>query len=318
MNTQHLTAHLLEITLDRAKALGVELTRIHQRQYPPTGPILLIDLAISANNQIQKDIADKLSSISSLPSNPDRRIEIFLRSKTYLLSFLHSLMQCIEGADIQSCPSTFVVPIRRMLMRQLRRSGQTHFDFIVKASHSYNYMIQSISEDIKRVFIEAGYPNLITNFPEPFFIIECPISERRNIPIHCIFAHEVGHVWYHISSLPTTLLPTVQRPSDNMRRKLIKSKWVEELAADAIALCLIGPAYLYSTIYFAGPFCAMSDSSESHPPIGMRIQFLCDMLLNKFSEGGLNYRNTLSDSNLNYVEQWRSYDLPPKNSNTLT
>jgi hypothetical protein len=62
----------------------------------------------------------------------------------------------------------------------------------------------------------------------------------------------------------------------------------------------------------------MSDSSESHPPIGMRIQFLCDMLLNKFSEGGLNYRNTLSDSNLNYVEQWRSYDLPPKNSNTLT
>ena len=307
MPMQHLTAHLLEIALDRSKALGVELTQIKQRQHPPTGPDLLIDLAIQANSKISEDISNMLSSLPTLPSTPDRRIEIFLRGKTNLLSFIHASMQCIEGANIQSCPGAFIVTIRRMLMRQLRRRRSTNFDFIVKASHAYNYMIWSIHDEMNEVFLEAGYTNLIVNFPVPFFIIECPISERRNIPIHCIFAHEVGHVWYSSSSLPNRLLPVVQTPRDNMQQKIIKANWVEELTADAIALCLFGPAFLYSSIYFAGPFCSMSGASETHPPDGIRIQFMCNMLLNSYRRGGLAYKSSLNPTNLHYLEQWQSY-----------
>lgn len=305
MATQHITARLLEIASDRSKALSDELTRIKQRQYPSSGPDHLIDLAISANSQISKDISNMLSMLPTLPSTPDRRIEIFLRGKTILLSFLHASMQCIEGADIQSCPGTFIVPIRRMLKRQLRRS--TNFDFIIKASRAYNYMIWSIHDEMNKVFLEAGYTNLITHFPAPFFMIECPISERRNIPIHCLFAHEVGHVWYQSSSLPNELLPRVQSPRDTRQQKLVKANWVEELAADAIALCSFGPAFLYSSIYFAGPFCSMSGASLSHPPDGIRILFMCNMLLNSYRRGGLAYRGVLNAPNLNYLEQWQSY-----------
>ena len=309
MSTQRLTTHLLEITLDRSKALSIELTRISQRQYPPTGPKLLIQLAISANDRVGKDLTKRLLD-PNLPPEPDRRTEIFLRSKANLLNFLHGLMQCIEGADIQSCPSTFVVPIRRMLSRQLGRVGRvrrTRFDFIVKASRAYNYMIWPIDDEIKRVFLEARYPGLIANLPTPFFIIECPISERRNIPIHCIFWHEVGHVWYQSSSLPERLLPIVHAPSDSMDQKLIKANWAEELAADAIALCLLGPAYLFSLIYFAGPYCSMSYPSRSHPPDGVRIQFLCNMLLSSYRQGGLGYKDGLEGPNRKYLEQWQSY-----------
>lgn len=307
MPTQRLTTRLLEIALDRSKALSIELTRISQRQYPPTGPERLIELAIDANSQISEDISNMLSVSPSLPSTPNRRIEIFLRSKTNLLSFLHASMQCIEGADIQNCPGTFIVPIRSMLMRQLQRIGSANFDFIVKASRAYNYMIWSIHDEMNTVFLEAGYTNLTRDFPVPFFIIECPISERRNIPIHCIFAHEVGHVWYKSSDLPKRLLPIVQTSRDAMPQKLVKANWVEELAADAIALCLFGPAFLYSSIYFAGPFCSMSGTSPSHPPDGIRILFMCNMLLNSYMQGGLAYRSILNASNLQYLEQWQSY-----------
>lgn len=306
MSAQRLTTQLLEITSDRSKWLGIELDRMLQRQYPPTGPKLLIQLAISANNQVGEDLVKRMSD-PNLPPEPDRRTEIFLRGKTNLLDFLHSLMQCIEGADIQNCPSTFIVPIRRMLSRQLGRVGRTDFDFIVKASRAYNYMIWSIDDDINRVFSEARYPNLIASFPTPFFIIECPISERRNIPIHCIFSHEVGHVWYQSSGLQNILLPIVQSPSDSINQKLIKANWAEELAADAIALCLLGPAFLFSLIYFSGPYCSISHASPSHPPDGLRIQFLCNMLLSNHRQGGLGYKDALEQPNLEYLEQWQTY-----------
>jgi hypothetical protein len=81
---------------------------------------------------------------------------------------------------------------------------------------------------------------------------------------------------------------------------------VEELAADSIALCIFGPAYLYSFIYFAGPFCATA--SDTHPPDNLRIQFMCRMLINSNRQDGLAYKNTLSrNSNLDYVKQWLSY-----------
>jgi hypothetical protein len=309
MTTQPLTVHLFEITLDRSKALGIELARIKQRQYPPTGPEYLINLAIAANNQIHKDLVKKLSTTAPLPLKPDRRTQIFLRDKTYLLSFLHTLMQCIEGAEIQNCPSTFIVPIRRMLERQLKRKGKSNFDFIVKSSRVYNYMIWSLDSRIREVFLESGYANMVTKFPSPFFIIECPISEKRNLPIHCIFAHEVGHVWYQTSLLQRDLLPLVQTARDTIQQKLKKSSWVEELVADAVALCLFGPAFLFSSIYFSGPFCSMSDPSETHPPDGLRIEFMCMMLLSNYHQGGLGYRNYLDTSNLNYLLEWQSYAI---------
>lgn len=305
MPAQHLTSHLLEITLDRSRALGDELTRINLRQYPPTGPKRLIELAILANQRVSQDILSLLNNPSSLPLTPDRRTEIFLRAKTILLSVLHLLMQCIEGADIQNCPVTFVVPIRSMLEKQLH-AGST-CDFIVKASRAYNYMIWSIHKEIKEIFIQAGYQDILTNldFPDLFFMIECPISERRNIPIHCIFAHEIGHVWYDTEQLANTLLPIVINSNDTPYQQLYKGSWVEELSADAIAICVFGPAYLYSYIYFAGPFC--STASDTHPPDNMRIQFMCKMLING-RQNGLSYKSALNrSSNLNYVKQWLSY-----------
>ena len=185
---------------------------------------------------------------------------------------------------------------------------EVSFDFIVNASRAYNYMIWSINQELISVITEAGYLDLLQDIPDLFLVIESPISETKNIPIHCIFAHEIGHVLYLHRNMANKLIPRVQKPTDTMKEKIIKASWVEELAADAIALCILGPAYLYSFIYFTGPFCSMAAPSDTHPPDNLRIKFLCKMLIGNRKQEGLVYKNTLKNSlNLNYVQQWQSY-----------
>ncbi|GAI07896.1 unnamed protein product, partial [marine sediment metagenome] len=143
----YLTAHLLQIALDRSKALGVELQRLRSQQYPPTGPEGLIDLARRTNEKITEDLSAMLADQAVLAAIPTREVEINLRAKTYLLSFLHLLMQYVEGAEMQFSPSTFVIPLRRLLKKHFR-----NFDFIVRVSRWYNYSILSLIEGIQDVF----------------------------------------------------------------------------------------------------------------------------------------------------------------------
>lgn len=328
------------MALDRSKALGVELQRLHSQQYPPTGPRQLIKLAIHTNEQISEELSAMLADPVPLAAIPTLEVEINLRAKTNLLAYLHLLMQYVQGAEIQYSPSTLVLPLRRLLKKHLRVRD---FDFIVRASRRYNYTIRSITEGIQEVFSEAGYSSLLTGFPSQFFIIDCPVSERRNVPIHCMFAHEIGHTLYKRHDLASTLLPLISvdesvveqlittlatQPVDaregetevtagdifqkwridhavRYRLQMIITQWVEELTADALALCLLGPAYFFAFVYFAGPFASMDSPSKSHPPDRMRIEFMCNMVL---SQGdGLAYDKVLHETTRGYIEQWKAY-----------
>ncbi len=272
---------------------------------------------------------------------PSREVEINLRAKTTLLAYLHLLMQYVEGAEIHHSPSTLVFPLRRIFRKHF---AVRDFDFIVRVSRMYNYSMRPLTEGIQQVFAGAGYSSLLDGFPSQFFVIDCPVSERRNVPIHCAFAHEIGHTLYKKYELANTLLPFVSVDEsalqqlitryasqpvetrdgeteatagdiferwridyalrDRLKRRIIP-QWVEELTADALALCLLGPAYFCSFVDFAGPFASMDSPSDSHPPDGMRIEFMCNMLSSQ--EDGLAYDKVLQETTTNYIKQWKEY-----------
>jgi hypothetical protein len=180
-------------------------------------------------------------------------------------------------------------------------------------------------------------------FPGQFFIIDYPICEKRNILAQCMFGHELSHILYSRYQLSDRLLSVVTlnegqievlintyamqpiqgsggkdetttgdilprwRIEHTVRRKLntILEKWVQELTADALALCLFGPAYFFAFTYFAGPYASMCDSSESHPPDRMRIELMYDMLFS--GRSGLAYEQVLDEITNNYIEQWELY-----------
>ena len=326
------------MALDRSKALNVELQRLSSKQYPPTGPQQLIELAIRTNKRISEELSAMLTDQVAAAATPSLDVEISLRAKTSLLAYLHLLMQYVEGAEIQYAPSILVFPLRRLLRRHLR-----DFDFIIRASRRYNYRIWSLIEGIQKVFSEAGYSSLLARFPSQFFVIDCPVSETRNVPIYSIFAHEIGHTLYQKYELASTLMPFASVDESALERlittyamqpmeprrgeteatagdilekwriehgvrfrlQMIMSQWVEELTADALGLCLFGPAYFFSFVYFVGPFASMDNPFDSHPPDRMRIEFMCNMLL---SQGdGLAYDKVLQETTRDYVEQWKVY-----------
>ena len=282
-----------------------------------------------------------LADQTAVAAIPSREVEINLRAKTTLLAYLHLLMQYVEGAEIHHSPSTLVFPLRRIFRKHF---AVRDFDFIVRVSRMYNYSMRPLTEGIQQVFAGAGYSSLLDGFPSQFFVIDCPVSERRNVPIHCAFAHEIGHTLYKRYELADTLLPLISvdeseleqlittlatQPVDvregetettagdifqkwridhAVRSRLqtrIIPQWVEELTADALALCLFGPAYFFAFVYFTGPFASMDNSSDSHPPDRMRIAFMCNMLS---SQGdGLAYDKVLHETTKDYIEQWKAY-----------
>jgi hypothetical protein len=297
---------------------------------------------MTTNDQISQDLLEMLADKRLATAIPNREVEISLRAKTYLLGFLHLLMQYVEGAEIQYCPSSFIIPLRRLLRKHHR-----DFDFIVRTSCWYNYSILPLTEGIREVFSEAGYLNLLNGFPDKFFVIDCPVSERRNIPIHCIFAHEIGHTLYKRYGVADRLSPSVsvdesvlerlisafaRQPVETRRGetgatagevvqewriehalrsrlKIVISQWLEEVTADALAICLLGPAYFFAFVYFAGPFASMDNPTDKHPPDRMRIRFMCDMISAKGD--GLAYDKVLDETAKEYIERWKVYTSQP-------
>ncbi len=316
--------------------LDIELQRLSSKQYPPSGPNLLIQLAIRTNKQIRDDLSVLLDTQNDNGGIPDREVEINLRAKASLFSFIHLVMQYVEGAEVQFAPSSFVMPLRRLLQKHFR-----DFDFILRVSRHYNYSVLPLIVGIKDVYENAQYTGLLSDFPDQFFVISCPISERKNIPVHCIFAHEIGHALYKKHGLADLILPSVSVDETVLSRLIstlamqpvetgvsdttagdvfrewridqaVRSElreiiwnWVEELASDELALCLLGPAYFFAFVFFGGPFASMDDSSKKHPPDRMRIRFMCEMLSSGTDR--LAYDKVLPDPAIEYIEQWKAY-----------
>lgn len=329
---EHLATYLLHLALDRSKALHDELQRISSYQYPSKGPSKLIELAQHTNEQITKDLINELNQAVSLSAIPSREIEITLRAKIHLLTYLLFLMQFVDGAEREHPQVNLNFPLRRLLAKHI-----SDFDFIVRVSHRYNYVKWSLAGRIEKVFREVGYIRMLRklNFPSQFFVIDCPICERRNIPVYCMFGHEVSHTLYENYNLKNILMPTISLDKNRVQRLImvrarqsglgagqrwisevevrqklwkIIEQWVEELASDALALCLFGPAYLYAFVYFVGPSATMDNQSATHPSNRMRIELMCNMLLN--SRKGLSYGSVLektSPSCKRYIRQWQSY-----------
>jgi len=339
---EQITTLLLRLAQDRSKALNLELQRLQSRQYPSTGPHTLIKLAVATNEKITKDLSVMLDQQQKTKGIPNLEIEIALRAKTELLAFLHFLMQYVEGADIEHTPIAFIFPLQCLLRKHL--TSRSKFDFIVRSSHSYNYKIRPMAEGIREVFSNAGYKRLLYLLPNQFLVIDYPICERRNVLVQCMFVHELSHTLYYRYNLASRLLPNALLNEEEVQRliaayaiqrvEVTESKtesasaevlprwiiedrvrvslqttveqWVEELTADALALCLFGPAYFFAFAYFSGPFASMDKPSETHPPDKMRIEFMFDMLL---KDRGLGYGKVLDDIAKTHIELWRSYAM---------
>jgi len=299
---------LFETIRDRCISLQKKIESLSEKKYPTRGPYLLLKFIGEANLEIQ-DYLENIKRENLLQELREEDIEIYIYRYSKLIPYLHILLKFITGAETESSPSPLINSLQRLIKQYLPDAE------IILASGPYlNYSYFKLSDNIKAVFNQY-FEDLAKEFPENLIVITLPDVEIKNTLYHCIIAHEIGHgiytkntafseelqeliyneikeeeieqlaeYYYHShQSTQPTLFQSLLQVKLFLMRKIIEiiNNWIEELVADGIGLCILGPAYYFSFIHFITSIRYINDSTESHPSSRIRISFMSKLIKNK-------------------------------------
>jgi len=148
------------------------------------------------------------------------------------------------------------------------------------------------------------------NLPEQFVILIYPCIEGRNLLLHAVFFHEIGHLIDFKYEITENLFNTLELDKTAVNEALEKYKsipvgqykltdlvseseiksnlisectkilkeWLSEIVADFIAIRLIGPAFLFSLIQISIMSDVVQRDTETHPSSAYRLNCLIDEL----------------------------------------
>lgn len=320
----------IESALERCDALHDELKRVARRTFPP-GASRLLKFLSSASAQIKSSIngiaAD--SELRNLLTASELTLRIYRYAKYFNL--LHGLLGYLRGARIDDTPAALIPPLRRFVRRCAPDA-----EVLFTANPELNYTVIEIGSNLRRAFAGTEIEPLLADFPDAYIVISLPSVEAKNVLLHCIIAHEIGHELYKRGGLEKTLLalvkvdeskvekviddaikglppdgtpgaalaPSATQIRQGIRRALNETilSWLEELGCDALGLCLFGPAYYFAFVHFIVSFQHLDVTSASHPAPRLRLLLMRTMML----EGDPS--NRLAFTNAFYTELRRKYD----------
>lgn len=216
----------------------------------------------------------------------------------------YELLSLMGGSDITELDFPAVRPMQRWFTQLLGKERTIFF----RAENLVNYEIR-LEEEWKYDGIRDPSPSLKTVIKKdikwPLTRVTVPSRALSILPHFAIVAHEAGHVIYNdfiakiqseLNSKETVLKPIYRtfktafkkrvhqnysNADINGLRDAILGQWTEEVAADAIAFALTGPASFFALsdiLHF------MSNSPRyyrTHPPKTLRRKFLFDLLSNE-------------------------------------
>jgi len=128
----------------------------------------------------------------------------------------------------------------------------------------------------------------LNTFKFPLLVFLVP-NAPLDWPLHHILLyHELGHALLDArGGLPTLTPPTAWDPSTGTTPQesfdfLSKcndysdasESWLAEIYADAVGVCLAGPAYAVAFARLLGAFFSLREAGSSHPPLALRIRLI--------------------------------------------
>lgn len=264
---------------EQADACG-ELTFPAGQAGPKLWLNLVFGLLDTAENHLKK--------VKITPTDSDNATR-FLESTIDCTDLAYFLMERLNGADI----SEMHYPVVRPMQDWFEALGINH-PVLFRANHVANYEIDSIEDEISHLVRDPS-PSLsraIESVDWPFIHVSVPTRAYSILPHFAVVAHEVGHILYE--NLGEEIYQDIKEECDqgykNVQERVstrlehefseteymqqIFKNWIEELAADAVACYMTGPAILFalSDILQLGP--DRQFPSESHPAPRTRLKFL--------------------------------------------
>jgi hypothetical protein len=246
---------------------------------------------------------------SENPSLSDEDKSKHINNAALLGQFSFERLKNILGAEATELPHQVIRPLQRWL-DELNIKETAFF----LADHAPNYELSRWGKSYFSGFHQPhqSLTDALDDVVWPFTRITVPGRALGILPYYALVAHEAGHAIYSRVSLDLNAnsAQEIQELLDRIKARIgrdlsqedtkklseIVSSWVEELAADAIAHNIAGPAFYFSLFGFV-QMCTKGGYGlgTSHPPHDLRREVLYKKMLSK-GVSGKSYTEIFKDS----------------------
>ena len=264
-----------QIVLERAHGLRLSIEDYYYRDYNNDSLRRLFKSLMEACDALAQRAQEELEEAREYGEQPVLLLPslVTLKQLAEVFRSLHSYMMLFQEADVFSIPHN----LSECLNRRVRQSaGEVSLFFSAWARYMYSHA--SLGVMISELLEGAG---IEIDLDSSFGILLFPRSERDNVLLGALVAHEIGHHIYRASALKTRIYELADEAGDralaadcikrvvapdykgrlvltdeeNIRIRAawdIVENWMDELAADRVAVYLVGPAFLIAFSDFIG------------------------------------------------------------------
>lgn len=208
----------------------------------------------------------------------------FLREANKLCNDVYKNLVEMEGSGADALPYAIVAPMQRWV-DDLAIKNVTFFRSLAVANYELRQFKRESYEGIRDPS-DKLQAILDQKDKWPYLRITVPGKALSILPHFAIVAHEIGHILHERESQAFTLKPSdYAKFEQKVLRKLNRSKleehdrlfarealrfWGTELFADAIGICMLGPAFFFALCAFMESLGRGNIISKTHPSPAIR------------------------------------------------
>lgn len=221
---------------------------------------------------------------------------------------MHSFLQILEMGGRQYVPQ-FMSNLIGDLLSNFNKNAK----FIFLPDYDYNYSYLEVFDPLKEALQDALTDiEHKFDFAEKFAIFWFPLAHKENVLLNILLFHELGHFVNEEKKIVQNIINSVsisqseiefiaqdwlktnlkaekkeikiddyfglETAKSDTKKNVIKkvSNRLKELVSDAIAFCLIGPAFLVAQNNYLTSLSHIDHRPEGYPSTRMRLTFLLE------------------------------------------
>jgi len=316
--------YALEI-ISRSQAIQEKCKRLLSQDFTSQTPKSLAKTLISICLYLEAAVKSIFKSINweNVSDKENEASLLKLQGVDFRICELGAHVRYVDGATTQKLPWSIIKPIEKYIQSLI---PEKTIMLRVQWKHNYSVITTDICElyndylyEYKDIVEEYSLEKVFKDFNKPFHIISFPSLERKNILLHCLFSHEIGHlisnkyfnndrrdkfvnkIWKRINDIVLSTFSMVPGQKSlfapvhiqtKITQELTRAKnaWergLEELLSDIIGVLLFGPAMLFSTLEMA-----IQDDMDRppdltnnfYPPWRLRLREMLKVIQNSSQE----------------------------------
>jgi hypothetical protein len=285
--------HYISVVAHRVQVLAKRIEDAGQPKYASSSAATLSKILA----RILARFFDELRSLhQEIDSQPPDDIVRQVRTIHYVtVAIIPELIEAVKMANLDS-PLASITEAYEHIGNLVQYGTQT----IIHPTWEYNASFDEIMSTLRAMTRNLGRDTgeaIFSGAPPSFVIITYPIAEEDMVLRQAFIAHELGHFINRTEGWSKALLEerVFAEEDQNIIREVVQSLqnesdkekvfaealmlvgaitplWVEEIIADFLAVCVLGPAYLlaFDEVSLSPRYSSPGRLYRSHPPGQLR------------------------------------------------